>query len=288
MDGPAASAESAPSSHPGARRPAPRQPFVARRRRRGVRWDASRYAQVAGVQEAWGRRLIESHPWRGDEAVLDAGCGDGRLAALILERCPRGRVVAVDHDSGMVEKAGARLAAFGERARVMQADLQDLPPLPSVDVVFSNAVFHWVPDHDRLFRGLRGFLRPGGHLVAQCGGQGNLARCRAATEAVRVEGPFASFFADWRPPWHYEPPEPTRQRMEAAGFRDVQCWLAPAPTAFPDRDALRAFLRGAVLTPYNAVLPEAQRDAFANAVVDRLGGPPWELDYVRLEMRARA
>ena len=106
--------------------------------------------------------------------MLDAGCGSGRVTRLLLERLPRGHVVAVDSAPSMVEHA--REALDPERATVVQANLTELVLDEPVDAAFSNAVFHWIGDHDALFARLCAALRPGGRLVAQCGGEGNVAR----------------------------------------------------------------------------------------------------------------
>jgi trans-aconitate 2-methyltransferase len=149
-------------------------------------WDAATYHRVSAPQVEWAKRVLERLPLDGDETVLDAGCGSGRVTALLLERLPRGHVVAVDSDVAMVEHA--REALDPARATVLQASLTELELDEPVDAAFSNAVFHWIADHDALFARLHAALRPGGRLVAQCGGKGNVARVhRAATEVASEE-----------------------------------------------------------------------------------------------------
>ena len=123
---------------------------------------------------------------RGDEDVLDAGCGTGRVTRLLAERVPDGTVLGVDGSQRMVEEATAQLADLAPRVRFAQADLTELELPEPVDVIVSTATFHWILDHDLLFRRLHAALRPGGLLVAQCGGDGNIARTLAAAEAVAL------------------------------------------------------------------------------------------------------
>ena len=226
-------------------------------------WDAVSYDRVSDVQVEWAERVLERLPLRGDETVLDAGCGSGRVTAMLLERLPRGRVVAVDAAPSMVALAREALDA---RATVLRADLARLQLDGRVDAVFSNAVFHWVGDHPRLFARLAAALRPGGRLSAQCGGRGNLRRF--LTVAGMPPGPT---------PWTFASAEETTERLEAAGFVDVRCWLEPSPVR-PD-DA-RAFLRTVCLRSY----PDP--DAVADRVLAATG-EPLELDYVRLNILAR-
>jgi trans-aconitate 2-methyltransferase len=150
-------------------------------------WDAATYDRVSAPQVAWAERVLARLPLRGDETVLDAGCGSGRVTRMLLERLPDGQVVAVDSTPSMVEHA--RDAHDRARATVLLADLTELVLDEPVDAVFSNAVFHWIPDHEALFARLYDALLPRGRLVAQCGGKGNVARFHAAAWEVAAEEP---------------------------------------------------------------------------------------------------
>src|SRR3954468_10129502 len=111
-------------------------------------WNAESYQRVSAPREAMGREVLDRLELRGDERVLDAGCGTGRVTAALLERLPRGEVVAVDGSPAMIEEIRARL---GDRVEAFVADLQELTLDRPVDAVFSTATLHWVPDHDRAF-----------------------------------------------------------------------------------------------------------------------------------------
>src|SRR5688500_7141013 len=148
-------------------------------------WDARTYDRVADPMTRWGAAVLDRLPLRGDERVLDAGCGSGRVTELLVERLPRGTVVALDGSPAMVEAARSRLARFGNRVEFVVADLgQPLPVAEPVDAILSTATFHWVLDHDALFRNLAAVLQPGGRLVAQCGGSGNVASIRHVLAGV--------------------------------------------------------------------------------------------------------
>jgi trans-aconitate 2-methyltransferase len=220
--------------------------------------------------------VLERLPLAGDEVVLDAGCGSGRVTEALVERLPRGRVVALDASASMLAEARARLGRFGDRVRLVQADLRRPLPLDeAVDAVFSTATFHWVADHDALFAHLAAVLRPGGMLVAQCGGAGNVASVARVVAAMGEPISGSVTFAA---------PAETRQRLEAAGFVDVEAWLTPEPTPF-EREALEAFLATVVLRDHLARRGPAERPAFVREVAARLPRP--ELDYVRLNITAR-
>jgi trans-aconitate 2-methyltransferase len=236
-------------------------------------WDAASYDRVSDPQLAWAGPVLDRLALLGDETVLDAGCGSGRVTELLLARLPRGRVIGVDADANMVAHARERL---GDRADVRQADLRSLELDGEVDAVFSNAVLHWIDDHDAVFAGFARALRPGGRVSVQCGGAGNVARFVAITE--RVAGRPLSH------PYNFAGPEESRTRLEAAGFEDVHAWLQPAPARPAD---LRAYLRTVCVRPYVEGMTPDERDAFVDAVAAELG-PGGELDYVRLNLVATA
>jgi trans-aconitate 2-methyltransferase len=149
--------------------------------------------------------------------------------------------------------------------------------------VFSNATFHWVPDHDALFAALARNMRPGGRLVAQCGGRGNIDRFRALADEVAFAEPFAPYFSDWVRPWNYATAEETAERLERAGFEEISTWLEDKPTPLEDP---RPFVSTVCLVRHLDPLPPALRDPFIDTVLERYGAPV-VLDYVRLNMTAR-
>jgi trans-aconitate 2-methyltransferase len=242
-------------------------------------WDAQTYDRVSDPQFQWGLEVLERLELAGGEYVMDAGCGSGRVTAKLLERLPNGRVLCVDASESMIEKARE---ALGDRADYLVADLSELRVDRPVDVVFSTATFHWVMDHDRLFARLHDALRPGGRVVAQCGGQGNVARHAQAIVSVATRPEFAEHFQDMTVMWNFASPEETEERLRSAGFEQVRCWLEDKPVQPEDP---YAFTTTVTMGPHLSRLPEEQRRSFAEAVLD-LEDEPLVLDYVRLNIEA--
>jgi trans-aconitate 2-methyltransferase len=210
----------------------------------------------------------------GNELVLDAGCGTGQVTSMLLDRLPRGRIVALDGSASMVAAALARLGR--ERVSYVVADLlESLPVRPSLDAILSTATFHWISDHDRLFRNLAEVLRPGGRLEAQFGGSGNVASIVAILADLGVR-------ADWGKV--FPTAEETASRLEAAGFDDVRCWLHPEPATIPAED-LERYLRTVCLGGVLERMDERERSSFVREVAARMPRPV--LDYVRLDVSAR-
>ena len=253
-------------------------------------WDGAAYHRLGTPQWSWGLRVLDRLVLRGDEVVLDAGCGSGRLTAELLARLPRGRVLAVDLSQPMLSEAQRQLVVARQRVRFVRADLAALPLVEAAELVFSNAALHWVLDHDRLFASLFRALRPGGRLEAQCGGQPNLSRLRERAGVLMRSPEFAASFEHWRAPWFFADPESTAERLRNAGFVDVRTSLEPAPTRFEDEATFRSFLTEVVIANYLIRLPdERARARFTDAIVAPAltDDPPLTLDYWRLNLRAR-
>jgi trans-aconitate 2-methyltransferase len=216
----------------------------------------------------------------GDEHVVDAGCGSGRVTGRLLERLPNGRVLCVDASGQMIEKAREVL---GESADYLVADLAELRIDEAVDVVFSTATFHWVLDHDRLFSRLHEALKPGGLMVAQCGGAGNVEKHAGAIVAVATRPEYIDHFQGLEMMWNFATPEETEERLRNAGFDDVSCWLEDKPVQ-PENPY--DFTTTVTMGPHLARLPEELRRSFAQAVLE-LEDDPLVLNYVRLNIDAR-
>jgi trans-aconitate 2-methyltransferase len=244
-------------------------------------WDGASYDRISGIMEGLGLQVLSRLELRGDETVLDAGCGSGRITQALIERLPRGRAIALDASPSMARAARERL---GPDADIRVLDLLELDLGETVDAIFSTATFHWIADHERLFARLRAALRPGGRLVAQCGGEGNIDVLRGIARDVLARAPYAEHFTDFRAPWNYASAPDTRARLLAAGFATAECWLEPSPQQ-PEHP--REFLQTVVLGPHVQHLPEPLRDSFMDDVLAALGEPVI-VDYVRLNIDAVA
>ncbi|WP_022927201.1 class I SAM-dependent methyltransferase [Patulibacter americanus] len=251
-------------------------------------WDGPSYDAVAMPQTAWGeeivRRLVSElggGRHASAAAVLDAGCGSGRVTATLLDGLPDATVVAGDPAESMRQQARVRLAPYGERVRVVDLDLEDDAMLGvnggrPFDAVLSTGAFHWVRDHRAMYRRLAAVLRPGGALVAQCGGAGSVAEVREILDHLGVE---------WAHLNHYPSPDETAGWLRAAGFRDAWVWLTPEPVELGGREAAVEYLLAGVLAPYLAARRAAEQREIAEAVADRLAEP--RIDFVRLNVLAR-
>ncbi len=242
-------------------------------------WNAASYHRVSAPLEAMGRDVLDRLVLRGDERVLDAGCGTGRVTAALLDRLPHGEVVAVDGSPSMIERARAVLPGTVD---LRAFDLLELELERPVHAVLSTATFHWILDHDTLFARLYAALQPGGRLVAQCGGEGNVAVAAAAVREVGDREPYATALGGWAGPWHFASIADTETRLRATGFEAIWCWPQHVRV---DPENPREYLETVMFGSHLERLPADLRAPFVAEVHAVMGVD--HIDYVRLNILAR-
>jgi trans-aconitate 2-methyltransferase len=227
---------------------------------------------------------------RGDEIVLDAGCGTGRLTGELLEALPSGSVVGIDLSQNMLHSAREHLARFGSRVSLVACDLQHLPFANAFDGIISTAAFHWVLDHDRLFAELHRALISGGWLEAQCGGGPNIARLRGRANALAATPAFAAYFADFRGPWLFQDAASAAETLRRSGFVAVETSVEPALTVLDDAKHYSEFVRNIIVRRHiENILTEQERAQFVAKLTEQAAqdDPPFSIDYWRLNLRGR-
>jgi trans-aconitate methyltransferase len=254
-------------------------------------WNSSIYHRLSGPQVSWGKKVLSRLSLRGDEVVLDAGCGTGRLTADLLQALPHGRVVEIDLSQNMLRSAREHLSAQpNAEVGLVACDLLHLPFENVFDGIVSTAAFHWVLDHDRLFLSLRRALKPGGWLMAQCGGGPNVKRLRDRADALAATSEFTQFFSEFREPWLFQDTDGAAATLRRAGFVDVETSVEPAPTVMKDAAHFDEFVRNIVLRTHLQQIPDQQRRAeFMGGLTEQAAqdDPPFLLDYWRLNLRGR-
>ena len=255
-------------------------------------WNSAAYHRLSAPQVSWGKKVLARLSLRGDEVVLDAGCGTGRLTAELLEALPKGHVVGVDVSQNMLHSAHEHLSSqFGARVSLVACDFLHLPFEQVFDGIVSTAAFHWVLDHDQLFANLHNALLPGGWLEAQCGGGPNIARLRARADALAATPRFAAYFTGFQEPWLFQDAEGAASTLKRAGFVKVETSVESAPTLLEDADHYGEFVRNIIFRRHLENLPmEELRAEFIESLTQQAAAddPPFLLDYWRLNLRGRA
>jgi trans-aconitate 2-methyltransferase len=231
-----------------------------------VQWDADDYQRHSSVQAGWGREVHERLALRGDEHVVDLGCGDGRLTSELAARLPRGSVTGLDADADMIEFAERHYG--GKNVSFVKADACRFSLGRRVDLFVSTACLHWVEAHDEVLRCCRAHLEHGGRLFFQMGGRGNCAELLSAAETTAREARWAPFLLPFTNPWYFRGPEDYEALLPRSCFRPLRAEIVHKEMVHESRDGLRAWLRTTWM-PVLSRVPEALRSELVDAIVDR-------------------
>ena len=257
-------------------------------------WDATTYDRISDAQESWGHEIIEYRKWKGNEIVLDAGCGSGRLTKILSIKVPQGKVIAVDSDLAMIRLAKENLAKFSN-IEFIKMDISQLELAEKVDVVFSNAVLHWILNHKKVFECFWQILKPDGQLLIQCGGHRNLVKTLSIINKVSRSKEFYNYFCNnkgddiWRQTWYFAKKEDTERILQEIDFENIQVFLEDKEAKFHNKEEYFLFLKTIVLLPYLKYLPnDMLKDKFAKSVIQEIETNAkelqWKLDFVRLNI----
>jgi trans-aconitate 2-methyltransferase len=252
-------------------------------------WNSTEYHRLSQPQVSWGKKVLAGLKLRGNETVLDAGCGTGRLTGDLLEALPHGQVIGVDLSQNMLQSAREYLRQFSSRMSFVAADLQALPFSRVFHGIVSTAAFHWVLDHDLLFTSLYRALRPGGWVHAQCGGGPNLSRLRNRMNELARSVEFVPYLAGYAEPWLFQDADEMNSTLRRAGFIQIETSLEEAPTVIESRQQYVDFVRTVIVRTYLERLPkEWLRSLYMRRLADLAAedDPPFSLDYWRLNLKA--
>jgi len=258
-------------------------------------WNADDYARNSSAQLQWAQELIAKLDLQGCEAVLDIGCGDGKISAQLARAVRDGNVLGIDLSEGMVRLASEQFpTAQYPNLSFLRMDAAGIRLDGRFDVAFSTAALHWVEEHAAVLRGVHACLKPGGRILFQMGGRGNAAEVFVAIERVTQQPRWRRYYEGFTPPYHFYGPEDYEAWLAASGFRPGRVELLPKDMQHPGAEGLKGWLR-TTWFPYTDRLPVERRDAFLAELVeaytvvhplDALGNT--HVEMVRLEVEAYA
>jgi trans-aconitate methyltransferase len=234
-----------------------------------IKWNAADYAANSLVQQAWAHELIAKLNLRGDERILDVGCGDGKITAELARALPRGEIVGVDASAEMIRFACKTFpAAKHPNLKLQVADARKVRSAEPFDLIFSNAALHWVDDHQTFLRCAAAALKSGGRLLVSCGGKGNAHDVFRALRPEMRLARWRQFFRKMPMPYFFHAPAEYEKWLPRFGFKTRRIKLAPKDATYPDAEGFATWLRTTWL-PYTQRVPENLREEFISAVTAR-------------------
>jgi trans-aconitate 2-methyltransferase len=232
-------------------------------------WNPADYAANSLVQQAWARELIAKLKLRGDEHILDVGCGDGKITAELARTVPRGAVVGIDASPEMIGFARKTFPpSIIANLKFQVCDARQIRFKSEFDLVFSNAALHWVDDHQAILRGTASVLRPEGRLVVSCGGKGNAHDVFLALRPEMRLKRWREFFRKMPMPYFFYRPADYEKWLPKFSFKIQNLQLAPKDAVYDGMEGLATWLRTTWI-PYVQRVPENLREEFIQAVTQR-------------------
>lgn len=228
-------------------------------------WDAALYARHSSVQQQWARELIAKLNLRGQEHVLDIGSGDGKVSTEIAAAVPNGSVLGIDNSEDMIRYAAAQYSHV-PNLRFATGDAKAINLPEKFDVIFSNAVLHWVVDHRAVLRSIAGSLRPGGRVLLQMGGKGNAAAVLAAVEHVIAREEWSDSFVGFEFPYGFYGPQEYLPWLAEAGLRAIRVELIAKDMVHADREAFAGWFRTTWM-PWTQRVAKERREEFVAQVM---------------------
>ena len=232
-------------------------------------WNAAGYARISALQQQMAHEALALLALRGDERVLDVGCGQGKITAQIAARLPRGRVVGIDPSHAMIDYATAHFGpAANGNLRFEVADARALAFNDAFDLVVSFNALHWIPEQDQALQSIRRALTADGRALLRLVAAGERKSLESVVEETRADARWRSAFTAFSDPYLRLTPAQYRVAAERNGFRVVRQHCALQTWDFGSRDAFFAFC-AVGLVAWTSRLAEADRSAFVDDVLDR-------------------
>ena len=249
-------------------------------------WNPQDYARNNSAQLVWARELISRMTFVGSEAVLDVGCGDGKVTAEFARALPTGYVLGVDTSPEFIAYASMHYPkTLFSSLQFEVMDARKLNTNKRFDLVFSNAALHWVDDHPTFLRGVAKHLCVGGRLVLSCGGAGNIPKVLAALGMVTSSSAWRRYFDGFPFPLHFYSSNDYSAWLPEANLTTVRCELVEKDMIHDGPEGLAGWIRTTWL-PYTQRLPEELRERFINDFVSQYldNNPPDQSGHTHVHM----
>ncbi len=249
-------------------------------------WDPELYSASSSPQKNWGLELLTKLRLKGNEKVLDIGCGDGKLSAETAGKLPEGSVLGIDLSEAMINFARRCYSPTNfPNLTFIQMDATYLNFTSEFDIAFSNAAIHWIKDHEPFLKSVWKSLKPGGKLLAQLGGRGNAAEILKVVDSMLQDEKWNPYFKDFTFPFSFYGPEEYARLLKNSRFSVKRLELRPKDMVLEGKNEFCAW-NTSILHPYTQQVPQSMRGNFINELVNIFvkNYPPDDKGYVHVQM----
>jgi trans-aconitate methyltransferase len=241
-------------------------------------WNADLYDRKHSFVAEYGAALLDLLAPQPGEHILDLGCGTGALTQQIADR--GATVIGIDSAASMIAQAQQNYPNLSFQV----ADATNLLFVEQFDAIFSNAVLHWVKPPEAAIASMWQALKPGGRLVVEFGGKGNVKAIATALEQSLREMEYPN--PETLNPWYFPSIGEYTNRLEQQGFEIQFAALFDRPTPLADADGIQNWIKMFAQSFLQAV-PAEQQTTFLSQIADRIRpqlyqNGIWVADYRRI------
>lgn len=258
------------------------------------KWDAEDYKNSSSAQLEWAIELISKLELKGNERILDIGCGDGKITAQIAQKLPEGSVLGVDSSKEMISLAKETFNSNNyTNLNFLLKDAQELDFIDEFDIVFSNAALHWIKNHLSLLQRIKESLKPSGKILLQMGGKGNAKSVLEIADKMIIEKKWKKYFEGFEFPYGFYSAEEYKEWLQKVGLNAIRVQLISKDMEKNDESEMAGWIRTTWL-PYTQRVPEKFQEDFIEELIERyLEDYPKDdkghihINMVRLEVEAK-
>jgi len=230
-------------------------------------FDGEKYKQASKHQKEWGNSLISSLNLKGNENILDLGCGDGVLTEQLSKLVPLGNVIGIDASKGMIQSA---LKLKNKNLSFDCLDIDKIDFNEQFNVIYSNAALHWVKDHERLLRNCIKALKPNGYIAWNFAGHGTCKNFNTTLIDVMCFPEYKKYFTDFEWPWYMPKRDEYVKLVSSSGFTQYEVKEENKDRYFLDSEELIKWIDQPSIVPFICQIPDEKRKVFRKKVIDMM------------------
>jgi trans-aconitate 2-methyltransferase len=231
-------------------------------------FDGEKYKKASSHQKEWANKILDELHFKGDEIILDLGCGNGTITNQLAEMVPAGKVTGIDASEGMIKTA----LKDKKRSNVHfeKGDINKISYSEEFDFIFSNATLHWIKDHTRLLRNIFKALKNNGAMRFNFAGDGNCSHFFKVIRQAMVKNEYRQYFKGYSWPWFMPTIEAYQKLARETEFSEVEIWGENADRYFENSETMVKWVDQPSIVPFLKYIPEPEKDNFRKYVVEHM------------------
>jgi len=230
-------------------------------------FDGKLYEKASIFQQEWGNKLISELNLKGNEDILDLGCGNGLLTEKLAKLVPNGNVIGVDASEGMIKVAKEKEE---NNLKFLLMDINQIDLNRQFDFIFSNATLHWIKNHKQLWTNIYKLLNPNGFVRFNFAADGNNSNLIKVIKETIVFEEYKKYFSEFQWPWYMPSVDEYENNLKDFAFSELNVWSENADRFFPDKEAVIGWVNQPNIVPFLENIPEDKKELFREIVIEQM------------------